>query len=49
MSQDTREHLEGIAVDMVMLSIKYIGYSRAEAWEEVQELTDAELIEFITK
>lgn len=45
MSRDIREHLEGIAMDIKV----YKGDSRADARKQVQELSDAELVEFIVK
>lgn len=49
MSKDIREHLESIAMDMVLLSMKHKRDSRARAWDEVRGLTDEELIDFIVK
>lgn len=49
MSKDERHILEGIAVDMVALSMEYIGTPEAAIWEEVRELTDAELIDYVTQ
>lgn len=48
MSKDAREFLEEIAVDMIYLSMEYIGKSRFEILEEARSLTDEELYNFVT-
>lgn len=48
MARDDREFLEGIAVDMVIGSMEYMEpEAETEAWEQVKELNDAELIAWI--
>ena len=48
MARDTRDFLEGIAVDMVLASMQYMEPgAMSKAWEQVKELTDAELVAWI--
>lgn len=47
MTKEDRQILESIAVDMVVLSMEYIGETDS-IWDEVAELTDAQLIDFVT-
>ena len=49
MAKEERELLENIAVDMVALSMEYIGTPRSEIKAEVMELSDAQLLDYITK
>lgn len=48
MAREDRLTLEEIAVDMVALSMQEIGTPEDEIRAEVQELTDDQLIAFIT-
>lgn len=48
MAKEDRQILENIAVDMVLLSMEHIGEDTSNIWDEVAELTDAQLIDFVT-
>lgn len=48
MSKDARQLLEEIAIDMIALSMEYIGTPRFEIEEEARGLTDEELYNFVT-
>lgn len=49
MAKNERQILEEIAVSMVILSMQYLyPEAREEAREQVKELTDEELVSFVT-